>query len=69
MVTEYVVDPLETVEVEQQERKLFVATARARDLLAHAVVKVSTIGQTGQRIVMSKMVKVFFGLLALGDVE
>ena len=60
-----VVDELEAIEVEEQDRGLDVAPAQALDRLAEPVHEQHAVGQIGQRVVQRAVADVVLGELAL----
>ena len=68
VVPKSVVDQLETVEVEEQERHTQLLAARATDRVADAFVEQAAVRQSGQCIVVREKVDVVLRALALGDV-
>ncbi|EXI73206.1 MAG: hypothetical protein AW07_02820 [Candidatus Accumulibacter sp. SK-11] len=68
IVAEGVVDQLETVEVEEEDRCPLLRAPRATDRVADAFVEQAAVRQAGQRIVVREEVDVVLRALALGDV-
>ena len=67
-VAEGVVDLLELVEVDQDDREQAAVAPAARHRLAQAVLEQEPVGQAGQRVVLGEMQHAGFGPLAFGDV-
>ena len=63
-----IVDWLEAVKIEAQDRNRGAATFRPRQHLAQAVTKKTTVGQRGERVVMRQMLDAFGRSLAFTDV-
>jgi hypothetical protein len=68
VVVEPVVDLLEAVEVEQQDRQRLVGPDRLADLLAEAVAEQHPVGQVGQVVVQRAVLEGVVVRLALGVV-
>ncbi len=67
-VAEGVVDLLEAVEVEVDQRELAPGAARARDRLLQGVLELEPVRDLGQRVVAREVTDAPLGALALGDV-
>ena len=65
LVTERVVDDLETVEVEKHHRDAALAARRLRQRMLQAVVEQRAVGQSGQYIVVRQVPDALLGLQAL----
>ena len=63
-----VVDRLEFVEIDEEQRDPCLFAPRARDLLRDAVLQQASIGQLRQRIVEGQLADGLFGAFALGDI-
>lgn len=63
-----VVDVLEVVQVEQQQRNKVAAAPGERERPLHPVGEQATVGQAGQRVVMGKVTELLGGMDAFGDV-
>ena len=67
-MAEKVVDLLEAVEVDAEQRQLAAVRGGHRDLAVELAVEAAAIGQAGQRIVLGEVAQIGFGLLARADV-
>src|SRR4029453_12788241 len=67
-MAEGVVDLLEAVEVEVDERKLAARAARSRDRLLERRVELEPVRDLGEGVVAGEVADAPFGALALGDV-
>ena len=67
-VAERVVDLLEAVEIDQQQREALAVAALARERVLDAVAQQHAVGETGERIVMRHVGDLVGAALALGDV-
>ena len=63
------VEDLEIVEIDEQERPFSPAAPAARQRLLQTVQEQATVGQLGQGIVVGQMLDLLFRRLALGDVD
>ncbi|MNJ52805.1 hypothetical protein D3C77_481590 [compost metagenome] len=63
-----VVDVLEVVKIEEQQRAAQVVALEQGDLLAQAVHQQRAVGQIGQRIMVGKVTDLRLGILELADV-
>ena len=68
VVAERVVDDLERVQVEEEQRHLAAVAARAGRGAGELVVEELAVGDAGQRVVLGQVVEVQVGLLALDGV-
>ena len=68
LMAERVVDVLEAVEVEQQDRHVVTGALRASDGVLDPVVEQGAVGQGGQRVVQGQALELGLLRLALGDV-
>jgi hypothetical protein len=67
-VAHRIVDVLEAVEVEEQNRDAAAVAARAHDGVAQALAEQRAVGQSGQRVVVREVAQFLLGALAVGDV-
>ncbi len=67
-VPERVVDELEVVEVDEQQRDRALAPPRARDRGAHARLELRAVGEPGQRVEEREPAQLLLGPHVLGDV-
>jgi len=67
-MTHRVVDVLEAVQIDEQQRQHGLAAARVVDRIARALVKQEPVGQAGKRIVMRKLLDALARFVLLGDV-
>src|SRR3546814_15567661 len=63
-----IVDVLETVEIDEQQRQHGLAAAGIVDRVLCALAKQEAIGQTGQRVVVRKLLDALARLVLVGDV-
>ena len=68
LVAERIVDVLEAIEIDEQQRQRLPGAARCHDALLQAVVEQHAIGQFGQRIARGQVADAGLGGLAIGDV-
>ncbi len=67
-VADNVVDVLEAVEVDQHQRGIHSLALAGRDRMLEGALEVRAIGNAGQLVVISQVLDVFLGTLAVGDV-
>jgi hypothetical protein len=65
VVSERVVDFLETVQIDQQHREALVVTMRAQDRLLQAIEKQRAVGKIGERVVVREVGNALAGQVAL----
>ena len=63
------VEDLEVVEIDEQQRPFSPAARAAGERLLQTVEEQATVGQLGQGIVIGEVLDLLFGRLALGDVD
>src|SRR4051794_2654837 len=68
-MTERIVDVLEAVEVEKEQRGGRAVAACAGQRLVEALLEMQPVRQAGQRILVGETPEFRFGILAVGDVE
>ena len=68
-VTERIVDDLETIEIEEQDRDLFLVTPGCGERAAQAIIEQAAVGQAGERIVVGQVLDLAFGSFAVGYVD
>ena len=67
-MAERVVDLLELVEVDEQQRRQLLGTVLGRQQVADLVAEIDPVGQRGQFVVARQMADLGFGVAPLGDV-
>src|SRR5450631_1820088 len=65
---ERVIDFLEAIEIEQEQRRLRARPAAAGEHIVDLAMEHRAVGKTGKRIEISELFKLFFGDLAVGNV-
>ena len=68
-MAEEIIDPFETVEIDQMQGEEIVAPPRPRDQGAHPLMQQHAVGQAGQLVVMGEVAQPRFHFLARGNVE
>ena len=67
-VAQRVIDPLEAIEIEEQQCQRSVATLSMVDGETELIEEGASVGQSGQHIVVGQQTNLLLGVLALGDV-
>ena len=68
-MSEGIVDPLETIEVDVQQRQLQVVLAGVFERLVDAVLEEDPVAQTGEGVEVGEAARTRFGLFPFGDVD
>ncbi|MNC28185.1 hypothetical protein D3C75_763840 [compost metagenome] len=68
VVAEAIVDQLEAVQIDEQQRLVVTALALLPEGLLHLLVKPDAVGQAGQRVVLGGMLEALLGILACTDI-
>ncbi|MCY1428425.1 hypothetical protein D9M71_443080 [compost metagenome] len=69
VVTEAIVDQLEAVEVDKQQRLVDTSLAWLHEGFLHLLIKAHTVGQAGQRVMLGGMLEALLGILACTDIS
>ncbi|MNV67223.1 hypothetical protein D3C71_1600130 [compost metagenome] len=69
VVAEAIVDQLEAVQIDEQQRLVVTALALLPEGLLHLLVKPDAVGQAGQRVVLGGMLEALLGILACTDIR
>ncbi|MNE86515.1 hypothetical protein D3C80_1836270 [compost metagenome] len=68
VVAEAVVDQLEAIEVDEQQRLLSTSLALFHQCFLHLLVKAHAVGQAGQRVMVGGMFEALLGVFARTDI-